>query len=177
MVGLPAFLGAEKSAMRCFAQIPGDSLRMRTQALERWQNNGDFVRIMNRYIQALMTQIAQSSACNRAHPVEERCARWLLMTHDRVVGDQFPLTHEFLAQMLGTRRQAVSTTASTLQRSGFIDYSRGIVTMLDRAGLEQAACECYGIIEAEYDRLLGTPVPKTAHQGRALERIKSSDPE
>jgi CRP-like cAMP-binding protein len=96
---------------------------------------------------------AQSAACNRAHPIDQRCARWLLMTHDRVGNDRFPLTQEFLAQMLGVRRQSVNTAASILQRAGYISYRRGMITVNDREGLESASCECYRIIRTEFDRL------------------------
>jgi CRP-like cAMP-binding protein len=111
---------------------------------------------MLRYTQATLTQISQSSVCNRAHSIDERCARWLLMTHDRVDGDRFELTQEFLAEMLGVRRPSVSTAASILQQAGFIRYSRGRVEVVDRAGLESAACECYGVIRREYERLIGS---------------------
>jgi CRP-like cAMP-binding protein len=99
--------------------------------------------------------MAQGMVCNRLHSIAQRCARWLLLTHDRVDADQFPLTQQFLAQMLGVRRASVSAVASKLQKAGLIRYSRGVITVLDRPGLEAAACECYRIIEAEYDRLLG----------------------
>ena len=93
--------------------------------------------------------------CNRLHSIAQRCTRWLLMNHDRVDSDQFLLTQEFLAQMLGVRRASVSMVASKLQKAGLIRYSRGVITILNRRGLEAAACECYGIIEAEYGRLIG----------------------
>ena len=93
--------------------------------------------------------------CNRLHSIAQRCVRWLLLTHDRVDADQFPLTQAFLARMLGVRRAGVGTVAGTLQKAGLIRYSRGVITIRDRPGLEAAACECYRIIEAEYDRVLG----------------------
>jgi Mn-dependent DtxR family transcriptional regulator len=98
--------------------------------------------------------VSQSAACNRVHTIEERCARWLLTTHDSVHGEFFELTQEFLAEMLGVRRPSVSIAASILQRAGFIRYSRGRVHVVDRAGLESATCECYGVITREYARLL-----------------------
>ena len=116
-----------------------------------------FTRLLHRFTQAMFVQISQSAACNRAHGIDERCARWLLMTHDRVPGDRFELTQEFLAEMLGTRRPSVSVAASILQRAGFIRYSRGRVEVIARAGLESAACECYGVIAREYERLIGSP--------------------
>jgi CRP-like cAMP-binding protein len=110
---------------------------------------------LQRYTQALMVQMAQGVACNRLHPIAARAARWLLQTRDRVRADVFPLTQEFLAQMLGTRRVAVSQAASQLQRDGLITYTRGVITIRDRLGLEEAACACYGIIRTAYDRVVG----------------------
>jgi hypothetical protein len=110
--------------------------------------------LLHRYTQALFTQVAQASACNRLHQIRQRCARWLLQTHDRVGDDEFPLTQDFLAQMLGVRRASVSEVASAMQKAGLIEYRYGRVRIADRAALEQAACECYRIIVNEYDRLL-----------------------
>ena len=112
--------------------------------------------LLLRYTQSVLAQVSQSAACNRIHSIEERCARWLLMTHDRVDGDRFDLTQEFLAEMLGVRRPSVSIAASILQRAGFIRYSRGRVEVIDRAGLERASCECYAVIASEYERLIGS---------------------
>jgi CRP-like cAMP-binding protein len=110
-----------------------------------------------RYAQAFLNQVAQSSACNRLHTVEERCARWLLLTQDRLDGEPaFLLTQEFLAQMLGVRRPTVSVAAGMLQQAGIIEYVRGRMRILDRERLEAASCECYGIIRREYDRLVGS---------------------
>jgi CRP-like cAMP-binding protein len=117
--------------------------------------NGDFQRVLQRYTQALLTQIAQGAACNRLHTVDERAARWLLMTHDRVGADEFPLTQEFLAQMLGVRRQAANVAERALAEVGLISYSRGRVTVLDRDGLREASCACYELITGEFERLLG----------------------
>jgi CRP-like cAMP-binding protein len=114
--------------------------------------DSELARLLQRYTQALLVQIAQAAACTRAHPLEARCARWLLMTRDRVDSDEFLLTQEFLAQMLGVRRPTVNIVARALQRAGLIRYSRGRMTLLDRPGLEATACECYAIIRREYDR-------------------------
>jgi hypothetical protein len=119
-------------------------------------------KLLHRFVQALMVQIAQSTACNRAHGNERRCARWLLMTHDRVLGDEFFLTQEFLSQMLGVRRATVTEIASQLQREGLIEYTRGKMKVLDRKGLEAKSCECYGIVKDEYDLLLnGRPAAES----------------
>ena len=103
----------------------------------------------------MLTQIAQSVACNRLHVVEQRMCRWLLITHDRTGADSFPLTQDFLSQMLGVRRPSVTVVAGALQRAGIIEYHRGRLTIRDRGRLEAASCECYGIVREEYDRLLG----------------------
>lgn len=156
MVGLPVFLGADKSPLRAFMQVPGDVLRLTSKRFKEEIVNGrGLTKTLHRYTQALFNQIARSAACNRVHSIEERCARWLLMTHDRVGADEFPLTHEFLSQMLGVRRASVSVAAGALQRDGLIRYNRGRILVTDREGLERASCECYSIIEREYDRLLG----------------------
>jgi CRP-like cAMP-binding protein len=155
-VGLPVFLQATlMSAHRAIAQVPGDAVLIdASEFLEISNSGGPFQAVLMRYTQALMTQISQAAACNRLHNLEQRGARWLLMTHDRVDGDRFPLTQEFLAQMLGSGRQAVNEAAQGLQDRGLITYTRGQITVTDRAGLEAAACECYAIIRGEFDRLL-----------------------
>jgi hypothetical protein len=129
--------------------MPADAFR------EAIADSPAFTRALNRYTQALFTLVAQSSACNRLHMMTERCARWLLHTHDRVGRDEFPLTHQFLSQMLGVRRATVTVAALALQRADAIRYTRGRVTVVDRARLEAAACECYGVIRSTFDRLLG----------------------
>jgi CRP-like cAMP-binding protein len=156
MVGLPIFLGTDTMPSRAFGQVPGDALRITAAAFtEEIERNGPLVQVLNRYTQALFNQVAQTTACNRVHLVEQRCARWLLQTHDRVGSDQFSLTQEFLAQMLGVRRTGVSAAAGLLQKAGLIRYARGRITVLDRPGLESAACECYRVIKREFDRLIG----------------------
>jgi len=112
-------------------------------------------RLLLRYTLALMTFMSQNPACNRTHGVEERCSRWLLLTHDRVRQASFPLTQEFLAQMLGVRRPTVSIAANMLAKAGLISYARGHMTLLNRPGLEAASCDCYRIIAGEFEQLLG----------------------
>ncbi len=158
MVGLPVFLGVGASPVRTFCQVPGHAQRMEAEAFRAAVTAHPSLHdLLHRYTQAVINQIAQSAACNRIHSIEQRCARWLLMTHDRVMVDQFPLTHEFLAQMLGVRRATVTETAGRLQQAGLITYRQREMTIRDRAGLEAAACECYGAIREEYQRLLGIP--------------------
>jgi CRP-like cAMP-binding protein len=154
MAGLPVFLGVTASPNTVFAQIPGVALRMRADHLhEVLTGDGALHGQLHRYIQATMVLLAQNVACNRLHSTEERAARWLLMTADRVNADQFPLTQEFLAQMLGVRRGTVSLTAGLLHQAGLISYRRGIITIEDRAGLHEAACDCYDIVRGEFDQL------------------------
>lgn len=158
MVGIEIFLGGGQTPASAFCQVPGQTARLPADFFRRVaRESAAITDLLLRYTQATLTQVAQSSACNRVHSIEERCARWLLMTHDRVPGDQFVLTQEFLGEMLGVRRPSVSVAASILQRAGLIRYSRGRVEIVDRAGLESAACECYAVVAREYDRLIGVP--------------------
>jgi len=156
MLGIPVLLGGDTISLEVIAQIPGPALAMTREDFQRTLNDGasGLSPILLRYTQALLTQIAQQSACNRSHVIEKRCARWILMTHDRVQRPEFPLTHEFLAYMLGARRASVSIAASTLAKAGLISYTRGSIHVLNRKRLEKASCECYGVIKGEYDRLL-----------------------
>jgi CRP-like cAMP-binding protein len=155
IVGLPLFLGGESAAGEVFIQVPGKGLSMFAARFQRHVGQEPaLTRILLLYTQALLTQVAQCSACNQHHSIAGRCARWLLQTHDRVTGDEFPMTHEFLSLMLGVRRATVTETAQGLQARGLIQYHRGVVNVLDRIGLEQAACECYRLINREYTRLL-----------------------
>jgi CRP-like cAMP-binding protein len=149
IVGVPAFLGAKVSPSRVFCQIPGAALRMDAADLDAAVNAGGKLRdVLHGYTNAFIAMLSQNVACNRVHAVERRMARWLLMTRDRVDADDFPLTQEFLALMLGVRRPTVSGAGSTLQSAGLIKYSRGRITIVDRSGLEEASCECYARMKA-----------------------------
>jgi len=171
MVGLPVFLGAMSMAAQAFAQVPGRAYRMPAAALrEEVRRGGALSGLLGRYTQALFTLLSQSSACNRMHAVEQRCARWLLLTHDRVGSDTFELTHLFLSQMLGVRRATVTEVAGELQRRGLIEYTRGKITIVDRPGLERAACECYGVIASEFARLL-----EDRHSASPLDGVETSE--
>jgi CRP-like cAMP-binding protein len=156
VIGLPLFLRSDSIPLKTFAQIPGESLAMKARDFQEAVRNvnGELNEVLHRYTLALFNQIAQHAACSGMHSIEERCARWLLMTHDRVGQDEFPLTQEFLAQMLGVRRASVTVAAGMLQKAGLITYARGVITILNREGLEAASCEHYGLIKKEYDRLL-----------------------
>ena len=156
MAGVGVFLGADVSVNETVAQIPGTAGRIEsTRFVDGAATRPELRRLLNRYTEAYLTQVAQTAACNRLHGIEARCARWLLMTHDRVgEAERFPLTQEYLAIMLGVRRGGVSLAAGTLRDAGLIRYSRGAIRVVDRAGLETAACECYGIVRRHFDRLL-----------------------
>src|SRR5688500_3639576 len=154
MAGLPAFLGTAVNPHRSFCQAPGQALRLETVTLRRFlAADGALHDLLHRYTQAVMAFLAQNIACNQLHSAEERTARWLAQTHDRVDSDSFQITQEFLAQMLGVRRATISENARILQRAGLIRYSRGRITILDREGLHAAACDCYLTIRREFDKL------------------------
>ncbi|HEX6038529.1 Crp/Fnr family transcriptional regulator [Longimicrobium sp.] len=156
MVGMPVFLGTDRMAAQAFVQVSGWGWRMDADAFRAELALGGVLgRRLALYTQALMTLMWQNSACNRLHAAEQRCARWLLLTADRVGGPTMDLTHFFLSQMLGVRRATVTEIAGGLQERGLIEYSRGRITIVDRPGLEALSCECYGVILSEFDRLLG----------------------
>lgn len=155
MLGLPLFLGVDRTPLRAFSQVAGSVLRLPAALFRKHlKQEPDLAALLHRFAQALMMQISLSTACNRAHSIEQRCCRWLLMTHDRVNLQQFSLTQEFLAQMLGVRRATVSEVAAKLQLEKLIRYSRGMVSIVSRRGLEKCSCGCYWIIRTEYERLL-----------------------
>jgi len=154
MVGISIVLGVDTTTSQSLVQGSGHALRMKAQSLKPFLNNGGRLQdLLLRYIHTVFSQISQTAACNRVHTLNERLARWLLLTHDRLEHDTFDMTHEFLARMLGTRRAGVSIAASALREAGLIDYSRGQVVVLNRKGLEEGCCECYGVVKADADRL------------------------
>jgi CRP-like cAMP-binding protein len=119
--------------------------------ITEFRKGGELNRMILRFVHSMFTQVAQTAACNRLHTLDQRLARWLLMTHDRIVGDSLPLTQEFLSRMLGVRRAGVSVAANSLRQNGLIDYHRSVIRILDRDGLENISCECYKIVKQEYD--------------------------
>jgi CRP-like cAMP-binding protein len=148
MVGMPMALGIGVSAVRALVQGSGTAMRMTAARFRaEFKKNMPLQRALFRYTHLLIVQVSQTAACNRFHEAEARLARWLLMTSDRLHGDEFLLTHEFLAHMLGVRRVGVTKAAEDLRRKGLIDYSRGDIRILDRKGLEAAACTCYRIVK------------------------------
>lgn len=156
MVGVHAFLGGGIIGnAQAMAQVSGEALKMDADHFRgELEGDGKLRQVMFAYVQALFTQISQGVACNALHSVQDRCARWLLETHDRVSSDRFVLTQEFLADMLGVRRPSVTVAARGLQQAGIIRYSRGQITVLDRLALEEASCECYQVVQDEYKRLV-----------------------
>jgi CRP-like cAMP-binding protein len=150
MVGLSVFLGVNTSLNRAVVQGAGSAMKMKATAFRKTSNHGGGLqRLLQRYSHSVLTQITQCAVCNQFHSLDERLARWLLMTHDRMGEDEFQVTHEFLSNMLGVRREGVSLAASDLQKRKLIRYSRGRLTVLDRAGLEATSCRCYEIIKGE----------------------------
>ncbi|MDQ1708364.1 MAG: hypothetical protein QOJ88_1575 [Pyrinomonadaceae bacterium] len=150
MVGLAVFMGVNTSQNRAVVQSTGSAMRMKATTFRKECNNGgDLQRLLQRYSHSLLTQVTQSAVCNQFHSVEARLARWLLMTHDRTNDDQLQLTQKFLSNMLGVRREGVTRAAGALQKRKLIEYSRGRMRVLDRAGLEAISCGCYEIIQAE----------------------------
>jgi CRP-like cAMP-binding protein len=156
MVGLPVFLGAASTPHAAFCQVPGPAVKITTHSLRRvLADDGALHQALNGFTQATMVQIAQNVVCNNSHSTIQRAARWLLTTRDRVGGEEFPLTQEFLGQMLGVRRPTVSEVARRIQAEGLIRYRRGIITITDVAALQQVACSCYAIVKAEFDLITG----------------------
>jgi CRP-like cAMP-binding protein len=154
MTGANAILGIETAIFEAVVQVPGTAQRLDRKILQdEIARNEDARVLVQRYLHFTISELGQTAACNRLHSLEERCCRWLLIAHDSARSDVFPLTHEFLAMMLGVQRAGVSITASILQRAGFISYKRGRVTIVDRPGLEATACECYAATRAQLDQL------------------------
>jgi CRP-like cAMP-binding protein len=155
MAGISVILGADSTPNQALVQGDGHALRMSSNDVRtEFRNGGKLRDLLLRYTHTLFTQVAQTAACNRLHTIEQRLARWLLLTQDRVASDEFVLTQDFLSRMLGVRRAGVSVAANTLKQAGLIDYRRGTIVVMDRKGLEKYSCECYGIVRDEYDRYL-----------------------
>ena len=151
---IPLLLGSTSSANECYCQVPGTAVKIGLGLFESLKADTKFRQLLDRYVQAYVNMLGQLAACNRLHTVYERCARWLLMTQDRVDSVEIRLTHEYLAMMLGTQRSGVTIAAGTLQNAGFIRYGHGIITIVDRSGLEGAACECYDVAREQFGGFL-----------------------
>ncbi|MGJ5629117.1 Crp/Fnr family transcriptional regulator [Nostoc sp. CALU 1950] len=156
MVGIPIILGGNTTTTKAFVQVSGIGMQMDADVLKtEFDRGGAIQNLLLRYIRAVYSELTQGCACNRLHTLEERLARWLLTVSDRLESENFPLTQEFIAQMLGVRRSGVTVAASTLSRAGMIRYQRGQINILNRENLEATSCECYRVIQNEFARLLG----------------------
>ncbi|MEH1981591.1 MAG: Crp/Fnr family transcriptional regulator [Nostoc sp.] len=156
MVGIPVILGDSITITTGFVQVSGTGLQIDADVLRAEFNRGGAIQtLLLRYVQAVYAEMAQGAACNRLHTLEERLARWLLTVSERLESEDFPLTQEFISQMLGVRRSGVTVAASTLSRAGMISYQRGYIKILNREDLEATSCECYRVIQNQFTRLLG----------------------
>lgn len=155
VVGISLFMGGESTPSRAVVQSAGRGCRLSSAAIkEAFNRNSPVMHLMLRYTQALITQMAQTAVCNRHHSLDRQLCRWLLLSMDRLQGNELVMTQELIANMLGVRREGVTEAALKLQAAGLIRYARGHITILDRPGLEQRTCECYAVVKKEYDRLL-----------------------
>ena len=153
IVGVSLFMGGESTPSRAVVQSAGHGFRLKSATMKD-EFNGPMLHLLLRYTQALITQMAQTAVCNRHHSLDQQLCRWLLLSLDRLPGDELLMTQELIANMLGVRREGVTEGAMKLQNAGLIRYARGRISVLDRAGLEKRTCECYAVVRKEYDRLL-----------------------
>ena len=155
IVGISLFMGGESTPSRAVVQSAGQGYRLNAQTMkDEFNRAGPVLHLLLRYTQALITQMAQTAVCNRHHTLDQQLCRWLLLSLDRLRGNDLVMTQELIANMLGVRREGVTEAALKLQKVGLIRYARGHISVLDRAGLEQRTCECYAVVKKEYDRLL-----------------------
>jgi CRP-like cAMP-binding protein len=155
IVGVSLFMGGESTTSRAVVQSAGHAYRLKGQLLkDEFYRVGPMQQLLLRYTQALLTQMAQTAVCNRHHTVDQQLCRWLLLSLDRLPSNDLTMTQELIANMLGVRREGVTEAAGELQRAGLIEYRRGHITVLNRAGLEARVCECYAVVKKELDRLL-----------------------
>jgi CRP-like cAMP-binding protein len=155
IVGISLFMGGESTPSRAVVQSAGHGFRLEAQLMKNeFHRAGPVLHLLLRYTQALITQMSQTAVCNRHHSLDQQLCRWLLLSLDRLQGDELVMTQELIANMLGVRREGVTEAAVRLQHAGLISYARGHITVLDRSGLEKRTCECYAVVKKEYDRLL-----------------------
>lgn len=160
VVGIPLFMGATQSNSRAVVQCAGHAYRLRAcYMMQEFERGGFLQNVLLRYSQALITQMAQTAVCNRHHSIDQQLCRWLLLSLDRLPGNEIKMTQELIANMLGVRREGVTSSAGELRRAGLISYRRGLITVLDRPALEERVCECYAVVKRETDRLLAGRVP------------------
>src|SRR5579859_4337929 len=159
VVGVSLFMGGESTPSRAVVQSAGQGFRLKASIMkEEFNRAGPVLHLLLRYTQALITQMAQTAVCNRHHTLDQQLCRWLLLSLDRLQGNELVMTQELIANMLGVRREGVTQAARKLQHAGLIQYARGHITVLDRAGLEKRSCECYAVVKKEYDRLFSIPM-------------------
>lgn len=162
IIGVSLFMGGETTTSRAVVQSGGDAVRMKVKDLKaEFARGGRFQELLLRYTQALMTQISQTAVCNRLHSIEQQLCRWLLLSHDRLESDKLVMTHDLISNMLGVRREGITLAAKKLAAQGLITNKRGTMTVMDRKGLEAAVCECYQVVNTEYNRLLGRGMSRT----------------
>ena len=154
LVGVSLFMGGESTTSRAVVQSAGGAFRLKAAIMKEEFDHVPVLHLLLRYTQALITQMAQTAVCNRHHSLDQQLCRWLLLSLDRLAGNELVMTQELIANMLGVRREGVTEGALKLQKSGLIKYARGRITVLDRPGLESRSCECYSVVKVEYDRLL-----------------------
>lgn len=174
VVGIALFMGGDSTPSRGIVQSSGSAYRLSVQwTMNEFNLHGDMLRLMLRYTQSLITQMAQTAVCNRHHSIDQQLCRWLLLSLDRLPGNQLTITHELIASMLGVRREGITEAAGKLQRLGVIQYTRGHITVLSRPKLEQLCCECYSVVKKETDRLL----PYVPVSGRPNIHITAAGPQ
>lgn len=162
LLGIALFMGGETTTSRAIIQSAGNLVRIKDKDLkDEFKTGGVFQELLLRYTQALLTQISQTAVCNRLHSIEQQLCRWLLMSHDRLQTDKLVMTHDLISNMLGVRREGITLAAQKLAKRKLITNNRGTITVIDRQGLEKAACECYAVVNAEYNRLLGRGLTRT----------------
>jgi CRP-like cAMP-binding protein len=162
IVGVSLFMGGETTTSRAIIQSGGGAVRMKVKDLKaEFALGGRFQELLLRYTQALMTQISQTAVCNRLHSIEQQLCRWLLLSHDRLDSDKLVMTHDLISNMLGVRREGITLAAQKLASKKLIVNNRGTMTVIDRQGLESAVCECYKVVNEEYNRLLGRGISRT----------------
>ncbi len=155
IVGISLFMGGESTPSRAVVQSAGSAFRLKAQLMkDEFDKAGPVLHLLLRYTQALITQMSQTAVCNRHHSLDQQLCRWLLLSLDRLQGNELVMTQELIANMLGVRREGVTEGALKLQKAGLIRYARGHITVLDREGLETRSCECYAVVKKEYGRLL-----------------------
>ena len=162
ILGIELFMGGETTTNRAIVQSAGKGYRMKARDMkDEFTRGGSFQKILLRYTQALIAQISQTAVCNRLHSVEQQLCRWLLLSHDRLDSDKLVMTHDLISNMLGVRREGVTLAAQKLVAKKLIKSVRGTMTIIDRPGLENAVCECYEVVNTEYNRLLGRGISRT----------------